>query len=308
MTTDAPTMEAPPEVTAPTTTETTTSPAPTATETTAPPAATQTPPATTASLIRDDGTFAENWHTQLGDEFAPHAAQLATFKDVKGLAKSLIHFRSQGPQYPGEGASHDEISRFHALAKVPAEGTAAAYGLAPLEGGNEADVAVLEKIAAVAHQHHLSGPGFQAVVAEFQKLQADAVADYQAQAEAQRKAAEDSLVAEWKGNTEANKSIVRHWTSKLAEQAGVGGDDPGVPELMNNPAFGRIMLQVAKLTSEDGVRTPAGLGDLRSPQERADAIMNGTDPQWGPKYTGGNHEDRAAAYREVVRLLKDASR
>lgn len=260
------------------------------------------------SLINGDGTFGENWHTQLGDEFAPHAGELGKYKDIKGLAKSLVHFRSTGPAYPGEGAQPEDISRFHALAQVPVEGTAMAYGITIPEGATDEEKAVFDRIAKVAHENHLSGPGFAKVVAEYSKMQQEQLAGWQDQIAAQQKAAEDALIGEWRGNFEANKSTVRHIAGKLAEQAGVSPDDPSVASMVNNPAFAKIMLQVSKLTSEDSIRPPGGLGDLRGAQQRADSIMDGTDPVWGKKYTEGTTEEKQAAYREVVRLQTEAKK
>jgi hypothetical protein len=297
---EAPPIETPPAAVIP----------PAATPDPAPaPAATPTPaPAPAPTLLNPDGSLGENWHTALGDEFAPHAAQLGTYKDVKGLAKSLLHFRANGPAYPGEDSRPEDISRFHALAKVPAEGTPTAYGIQLPETASAEDRAIVDRLAATAHKHHLSGPGFAAVFNEFQAAQAEAMQVFEAQQQAQQKASEDALVNEWRGNYEANKSIVRHWTNKLSEQAGVDPADPSVEAMLQNPAFGRILLQVSKLSAEDGIRTPAGLGDMRSDQEKAQAIMSGKDPVWGEKYTKGSTEERAAAYKYVAGLLQSAAR
>ena len=69
------------------------------------------------------------------------------------------------------------------------------------------------------------------------------------------------------------------------------------------------MLQVAKNTGEDGVRPPTGTGDLRSPEQQAQAIMDGTDPIHGDNYTNpeASPEKRMAAYNEIARLKKLAA-
>lgn len=254
-------------------------------------------------LLNPDGTLGENWHTALGDEFSPHAAQLATFKDVKGLAKSLIHFRSTGPAYPGEGSSPEDVTRYHALAQVPAEGTPTAYGIALPDGASDLDKSVLDRVAKVAHASHMSAPAFQSVVAEYQKIQQEEQVKFADAAAAQQKASQDALVSEWRGNFEANKSTVRHLAGTLAAQAGLDPADPAYAAMIDNPAFARVILEVSKLTKEDSIGTPAGMGDLRSPQQKADAIMDGSDPVWGQKYVAGNREAKMAAANEVARLL-----
>lgn len=259
-------------------------------------------------LLNPDGTLGENWHTALGDEFTPHAAQLATYKDVKGLAKSMLHFRGNGPSYPADGATPEDVARFHSLAQVPAEGTPTAYGITLPDGASELDKSVLDRVSKVAKDSHMPAPAFKAVVAEYQRIQQEEgqkLADLQV---ANQKAAQDALVAEWRGNFEANKSTVRHLTSTLAAQVGLAPEDPAFAQLMDNPAYARIMLEVAKLTKEDSISTPAGLGDLRSAQQKVDAIMDGTDPIWGKKYTDGTREEQVAAYSEVRRLLGETKK
>jgi len=264
------------------------------------------PPA--ATPFNPDGTFGEGWHTALGDEFAPHAATLGNFKNVAGLAKSYVHLQHHGPAYPEEGAAAEDVTRFHALARVPAEGTPTGYGLTIPEAASDADKAVFAKIAEVAHKNHIPAPGLKALVATFQTMQAEQVAKFEDAMAANRKAAEDALVGEWRGNFEANKSTVRHIASKLAEQAGVNPASPAFAEMVNNPEFARVMLQVSKLTSEERIQAPGNFGDLRSPQQRAQSIMDGSDPVWGKQYVAGNTQQQTAAYQEVARLLQEAAK
>lgn len=272
------------------------------------PAATPTPAAPAAPVnFNSDGSFGENWNTALGDEFTPHSAALAPFKDVKSLAKSYLHFRSTGPSYPGEDSAPEDVQRFHALAKVPVEGTPTAYGITLPDTASDLDKTVMDRLAKVAHSSHLPAPAFQKIVAEYQTIQAEVeqqFADEQAKAQ---KASVDSLIADWRGDFEANKSTVRHLASTLAAQAGIDPADPSFAQLVDLPAFGKMMLEVSKLTREDGIRAPQGMGDLRSPSQVADSIMAGTDPIWGAKYLAGG-EDQMAAYNEVTRLLKLAGK
>jgi hypothetical protein len=124
----------------------------------------------------------------------------------------------------------------------------------------------------------------------------------QAQLEQQRQADQDALVSEWKADYAANKSTVKHYTGNFAREAGLDPDSPELKALTEFPAFNRIMMQVARNAGEDGIRQPIGTGDLRSPAQQAAAIMDGSDPIWGKKYTEGSREDQLAAYREGARL------
>ena len=266
---------------------------------TPPPAPTPAPPA----HFNPDGSFSESWTAALGDEFAPHADALKPFKDVKGLAKSYLHFRSTGPAYPGEGAQPEDVTRFRGLAQVPAEGTPTAYGITLPDTATDLDRSVMDRLAKVAHDGHLSAPGFQKVVAEYQKIQAEVAQAYQDEQAKASKAVQDDLIASWRGDFEANKSTVRHLATTLAGAAGIDPEDPSFASMVENPAFGKMMLEVSKLTKEDGIRTPIGMGDLRSPSQIAESIMEGTDPVWGRKYKEGTDDEKRAAYTEVSRLL-----
>jgi len=235
-----------------------------------------------------DGSFSDGWPGALGDEFASHAAQLSTFKDVKGLAKSYLHLRAHGPAYPDEQASDEDIARFRTLARVPEEGTAEAYGLTIPENASDADKAIYDKMAALAQKHHLPAPGFAALVEEYSAMQQEQVQAYLDQQQRAFREAQDDLIAHWRGDFESNCSTVRHYTERLALSAGVSVEDPAIQSLANNPAFARMMMEVAKLTSEDRVRAPGGFGDLRSPRQQAEEIMSGRDPVWGERYRAGD--------------------
>jgi hypothetical protein len=266
-------------------------------------AATITPPV----HFNPDGSFSEGWTSGLGDEFSPHAEALKDFKDVKGLAKSYLHFRKTGPAYPGEASTPEEVSRYQALAQVPTEGSPTGYGVTLPEGASDLDREVLDRITAIAQKNHASAPAVRAMVAEYQTIQAEAAQAFADEAAKVQKAAQDDLVAAWRGDFEANKSTVRHLATTLASQAGINPDDPSFANMVSNPAFGKMMLEVSKLTREDGIRTPAGMGDLRSPRQVADSIMDGSDPVWGQKWKDGDHDERLAAYQEVARLLNKVS-
>lgn len=277
---------------------------------TAPPIAPPAPPAApdptpAPSWFNPDGTFGENWQSALGDDFAPHAASLAPFKDIKGLAKSYLHFRANGPAYPEGNTAPEDVARFRAIAKVPE--TPEGYGITPptdLPEGITFDDALAKDFAKIAHDHHVPAPALKALIAKQLEVEVSRHTAFQEAQQAERKAAQDALVGEWGGKYQENASIVRHHAGRLAEAAGIPADSPALAQLANTPEFNRLMIQVAKLTAEDHIRTPAGFGDLRSAAERAESIMNGSDPTWGRRYQDGD----PAAYPIVAELLKQAAK
>jgi hypothetical protein len=249
-----------------------------------------------------DSKLPDNWHLKLGDEYAAYAETAKNFKDVRDLVKSVVTLRGSGPKYPGEQSTPEEISRFREVAQVPAD--AKGYGLAApekLPEGVSWDQATADRLSEVAHKHHIPAPALKALAAaqlEIEAGRATAMVDAQAK---QMKAAQDSLVEAWRGDFDANASTVRHFTGRLAEQAGVAPEDAA--RLANDPSFAKIALAMAKTTSEHGIKTPAA-GDLRTPRQRADEIMKGTDAQWSEAYKKGDH----AAMEVVSNLLKEAAK
>lgn len=266
----------------------------------------ETPPATPA--IGPDGSLGENWFLSLGDEFAPYAKDLAKHKDVRSLITELNYFRKNGVEYPGVDAPSQAVERFRKAAGVPE--TAAGYGLtaenAKLPAGMEFDPELSAVVAEAALKTHTPPAALAAIVGGFNEYMGKRMEDHQAAAVAEQKSIQDALVAEWRGDFQTNASTVRHLTGKLAEQAGLLPDDPSIATMCNNPAFARVMLQVAKLTSEDRIQTPSGFGDLKSPAQRIAEIKSGVDPTWGKKWTQGTNAEKAAAYEYVKALSEQA--
>lgn len=259
-------------------------PGPTPTPTPGTPPA-PTPPAAPPA-IGSKGELPEGWHLNFGDEFGPHAAQAAQFKTAGDLFRSYVHLRTHGPAYPGDDAKPEDIARFRALAQVPDD--VAGYGIAKPEGfTGEWDDNLVTAITAAAHKGHVPAAGLKAIVEAFnahQTAQAQAHADELAR---MSKEAEDKLIGKWRGDYQGNLSTVRHVSGRIAEQLGIAKDDPAFVALTEHPMFREIMFQVSKIGAEDGVRS-SGFQDLRSAQQRMDAITNGTDPEWGKKYQEGD--------------------
>jgi hypothetical protein len=268
----------------------------------------QTAQATTQEstpLLLDGLKFSENWHTQLGDEFSEHASSLAKFKDLKGLAKSYIHAQTMGIKYPGQDDGPEAIQRFRQVAGVPNEPTLQAYGITLPEDAPPEAADLYGRITQAAHAAHVPPAALQKLIGEFEAIEQERLTQYTDAQTAQVEAARNELVKDWRGDYQANASKVRHITQVLADQAGV--DPAALGDQLNNPSFAKLMLQVAKLTSEDGIRPPTNLGDLRSPRQIADEIMSGKDPQWGEKYTKGTTEEKRQAYNRVKTLLDQAN-
>lgn len=277
-----------------------TPPAVTPTPTPAPAAGTPAIPAAAAPTDFQN-SLPENWITALGDEFAPHADALKNFRSVADIAKSFLHFRKTGPAYPDENSTPQDIERFRTLAKVPE--TPEGYALTrpeSLPDGVLWDDNVAAELAAVAHKYHIPAPALKALAEAQVNAEAKRAADYNAQQAAAQTQLQSELTAvlgkgaEWERNT-AN---IRHLVGTLADKAGLDADSPEVKALFASGASIKILHQVAKLTQEEGIRTPANYGDLRTNQQRARDIETGKDPEWSQKYKDGDPE----AIRRVAAL------
>lgn len=256
-----------------------------------------TPP---AGLVNADGSFAEGWFSRLGDQYAPYAETAKNFRHVGDLVKSVVHLRGAGPKYPGEQATPDEVARFREAALVPKE--AAGYGLsAPerLPDGVAWDQATADRFAEIAHKHHIPAPAMKALVAAQLEIEGGRAQQFRDHVARQQREAQDGLVAEWRGDYNANIQQARQFTGRIADAAGLSQEDAA--RLASDPAFARVAVAMSKLTAEDAIRAPA-MAELRSARQRADEIMRGTDSQWGRLYQEGNRQ----AMEVVTELLRRA--
>lgn len=253
------------------------------------------PPAFSADLP-------EGWHLKLGDEFANHTETLQRFKNVGDLAKSYIHARQMKPAFPGADAAPQDVAAWRQLAGVPE--TPEGYAITKPEDFPESlewsDDRV-KQFSELAHKWHVH-PGFlKEAMAMDTTLQAAAYERAKGEIAAQQAAATDALIKAWGPKFDENSSKVRHLAGRLAEHT--EADPAAVQALANNPTFARMMLKVNEMLAEDSTRTPAGLSDVRGPQQRASDIMAGKDAEWGEAYLRGDRQ----AMELVSKLLQEAA-
>jgi hypothetical protein len=272
-------------------------PAPAADPAAATPAAPllDTPPPTN-TFTRD---LPEGWSKNLGDAFAEHSPTLDRFKSIDDLAKSFLHFRKTGPAYPEENAAPEDVERFRTLARVPESPDG--YALAKPENlpeGIEWNDANVKTIAEIAHKHHVPQPALQALLSAHLEQQAAAIAEAQAAQQAEQAAARAEMqrVLGTGHDFARNAGMINHMVTTLADKAGIDPMDPGLAAIGSNPAALKIMYEVVKLTSEDTIRRPSSLGDLRTPAQRATDIMTGKDPELSARYKEGD--------AEVIRMVQ----
>jgi len=98
-------------------------------EQTAPPADTQTPaaePQATVPFVNTDGSFSENWHEALGEDFKQDAETLKRYKSVPDLAKGMMNLKRKlgaDPEslvkIPSETSDEAEVNKFYQKLGVP---------------------------------------------------------------------------------------------------------------------------------------------------------------------------------------------
>jgi hypothetical protein len=250
--------------------------------------------------IGADGSLGDQWYRALGEDLSEHSDTLKNFKNISGLAKSYVHLRKHGPCYPGQDAAPEEIDRFRALAQVPE--TPDAYGLtAPdeLPEGVEWSDEFAGKMAEIGHKYHVPAPAMNALAHAYLENEGALAQAAMEQQQERMRQAQDTLIGEWGAKYAQHAGVVRDFTTNLALTCGISPEDPYFNELANNPTFARMVLRMATMTSEDAVRAPSGMMDMRSSRQRAEAIMSGKDPEWGERYLNRDPE----AFRLVSRLL-----
>lgn len=246
------------------------------------------------------------WYTALGEDFAPHHKTLANHKgDMVPMpitvAKSLIHSQKTGPTYPDESATPEDVQRFHSLAKVPVEGSSMAYGLKIPEDASDDDKAIFERVAKVAHSSHVSAPGLQNIVKEYQAIVNEAI-EKQEQEHKETIEADKRAYLKFLGkDAVAKDQTAIHTANKFADMAGLSPEHKD--QLLSMPFFKQFAFGISRALTEDGISAPQGFGDLRSNQERANDIMSGKDSVWGDKFKNGTAEEQAEAYNQVKKLL-----
>jgi len=268
---------------------------------------------TTPPAFSPDGKLGDNWFLALGDEFAAHAKDLGKHKHISSILTELDYFRKNGAEYPSDTSPQTAVDRFRKIAGVP--DSPDGYGLTAeamkLPEGMSFDNELAAAVVQAAHRTHTPPAALNAVVGVFNEILAKRTADAAHEAQKAQEASKAALVAEWRGDFQANASTVRHITSKLAEQAGILPDDPAIAEFIGDisakPALAKLMLQVSKLTSEDRISTPAGFGDMRAPMQQIEDIKAGKDPTWSPLWNSKNEKDRLKAYEYVTALRNKAN-
>lgn len=283
-------------------------PAPAPAPNTTPPAPTPPPspaPNTTPPSPTFTGELPENWHLALGDKYAPHSAELSRYKTMDAVLESLFYHRSKnGIPIPTPESTPEQIADYRRALGVPEKWED--YAIAAPEKLPEGMVWDEERTSALLQKAHEIGIPKSAMQQLAAAHTANEVARFTAAQQAEQSAVAEARAAlqnEWGSKFDENAGNIRHVLGVLAEKAAILPDDPALKAIANNPAACKILLKVAEMTTEDPTRTPPAFRDIRSPQARANAIMDGTDPELGQAYLGKTTRAAQANAQAILQQL-----
>lgn len=255
------------------------------------PAGGQVPPATPpaqginqeppASILAEDGTFSPQWYAG-NQDIAEFGKQLDKFATPAALAKSYATLE-RNRAVPGLGADEHAIEAFRKANGIP--GTPEAYDLKipeTMPDGVEVSDEALGQYKQAFHELNLTPAQSQALMEKHIAMTGEQVAAMQGESYTQQKEAAEALQREWGNAYGANLEKAQVAFDNLCAKAGVNPDDVS---FTSDPAFAKIMAQVANVTSESPVHGGGGAVTHTGGKQEAHEIM-----------TNSNHPDYSAFY------------
>jgi hypothetical protein len=252
----------------------------------------------TTEWIDKDGNFTEGWVDRLGEEFKDSKQIISPFKDLKGMAKTLVSQqrmlgkKNEAVLIPGEKATPEERAEFHRKLGVP--DSPDKYPARPdfLPQDYQWDESVAKEFNKLAYENGVTPAQHEAYLkryAAFETQRSQQAEAAQQQAfEADRKALGD----EWGDKFAENAARV----TRLWQYAGEKTDDPA----LNIPTVVRALARIATGLNEDKmVSSNANSASMLVGKDRALDIMRNPQNPLHELYKGGD-KDTATL---VTRLL-----
>lgn len=265
---------------------------------------TESTTAAPTKLLGDDGTFVKGWTEQLDADIRGEKC-LQTFKDIKGMAKSLVNAqRMVGKNkiaIPTDTSSESEWEAYYEAGGRPK--TPQDYQIAkPKDVPDELFNADLVQEATILfHKLGLSKKQAQALV-EFNIGKASVAMKQQADAAAATlKEVTEGLRKEWGAAYDQKLHL-----GNAAIEQGAGGNaefkDRLTAKFGNDPDFVRFAASLGEKFSEHGVVVSR---DVDTPIELKAKI---DDLMAQPAYMNGNHPGHKAAVAAVAKLFAEKAK
>ena len=245
------------------------------------------------------GTFKEGWQTALPDEFEPHRAELANYKDLPTLVKALAdnkaaaRAKASGLVPPAPDAPDEVRAAFDAqlrkLTGVPDAADPTAYELDKLPDGWSYDEASAKAFAEIAHKSGLNKPQAKALQEFYLGLEQQRIS---AQEEAMKQGAarEQAELAEAFGEN-LGAAVTQAQLAALRLNIPPDTFDPKSPNFMALKATDIIRLATSFAEAAGESRLPAE-GAIRNldPMTQANDIMRNPSNPYHDRYMRGDPE------------------
>lgn len=242
------------------------------------------------------GSQVQDWRSGLDGEHAEFAARLSSPQDAVKVALDLRKANSSMVRVPQQGATAEEVAKFHKAIGVPekADGYQWDLGREP----TEADQAVLGAVSEVFHKNGVPASAAKAVSKAVADLAAAQLAEEERVAIQHRETAEAKLKQEWGGDSDRNWQVAKRAVEVF------GG--PELKSFLNDTMVNGAKLgdhpMMAKVFAKIGLRMGEGefIGavtesDRQTTSERLEQILAENPP-------GSEGYKRASVQREIKAL------
>lgn len=270
-------------------------------------AGTQAAPAFRESVFQPDGSFTQDWHAKLGDEFKDAAPQLSRFKSFADLTKSLIHSQKQlstRVQPPSETSTPEQVKAWRDFIQLPAD-DAADWNIGKpekLPDGVEWNEPLANGLSEWAKANHVHPKALKSLVEKYNALEENRGKSSAEKAKADALVAiqndEKALRDSWGKEFDSHK----HLALKAAATAGLPANHYALtdPDVMK--AFHKLAIATGEKPAVGGANPTLG-GD---PATQARLIQTDQSNPNYAAYHNGQHPNHKAVREMVFNLNKQA--
>ena len=264
-------------------------------------------PAFRESVFQPDGSFTQDWHAKLGDEFKDAAPMLSRFKSFNDLTKTLVHQHRQLStriQPPSETPTPEQVKAWREFLQLPADDAADWNIPKPekLAEGVEWNEPLAKGLSEWAKQNHVHPKALASLVEKYNELEEHRGKSVAEKAKADALLAiqndEKALREAWGKDFDGHK----HLALKAAATAGLPANHYALtdPEVMK--AFHKLAIATGEKPAVGGVNPTLG-GD---PATQAQLIQTDKNNPNYAAYHNPSHPNHRAVRQMVFDLNKQA--
>lgn len=264
-------------------------------------------PAFRESVFQPDGSFTQDWHAKLGDEFKDAAPMLSRFKSFNDLTKTLVHQQRQlstRVQPPTETSTLEQVKAWREFLQLPADDAADWTLPKPekLPEGVEWNEPLAKGLSEWAKQNHVHPKALASLVQKYNELEEGRGKSLAEKSKADALAAiqkdEQTLRDAWGKDFDNHK----HLALKAAATAGLPANHYALtdPDVMK--AFHKLAIATGEKPAVGGANPTLG-GD---PATQARLIQTDSSNPNYAAYHNAQHPNHKAVREMVFNLNKQA--